>query len=68
MTPEGEVAVPLGAEPEELAVRAAAGDVPALEDLLRDRVDSGEWAAADAERFAQLVAHANAERVYGLGA
>ncbi len=35
MTPEGEVAVPLGAETEELAVRAAAGDVPALEDLLR---------------------------------
>jgi predicted TIM-barrel fold metal-dependent hydrolase len=39
----------------------------ALEALLRDRVDSGEWAAADAERFAHLVAHGNAERVYRLG-
>ena len=37
-----------------------------LEALLRDRVESGEWAAADADRFAHLVSHGNAERVYGL--
>jgi uncharacterized protein len=40
----------------------------ALDALLRDRVDSGEWAVADAERFAHLVSHANAERVYRLPA
>jgi predicted TIM-barrel fold metal-dependent hydrolase len=40
----------------------------ALAALLADRVDSGEWAAPDAERFAALVAHGNAERVYRLGA
>ena len=40
----------------------------ALAALLRDRVESGEWAAADAERFAHLVSHGNAERVYGLPA
>ena len=34
--------------------------------LLRDRVDAGEWAAADAERVAHLVSHGNAERVYRL--
>jgi predicted TIM-barrel fold metal-dependent hydrolase len=38
----------------------------ALDALLTDRVDSGEWAPADADRFAHLVAHGNAERVYGL--
>jgi hypothetical protein len=36
--------------------------------LLRDRVDSGEGAVADAERFAHLVSHGNAERVYRLPA
>jgi predicted TIM-barrel fold metal-dependent hydrolase len=40
----------------------------ALDALLRDRVDSGEWAAADAERVAHLVSHGNAERVYGVPA
>ncbi|MBI4940861.1 MAG: amidohydrolase family protein [Actinobacteria bacterium] len=39
-----------------------------LEALLADRVDSGEWSVPDAERFAHLVAHGNAERVYGLPA
>ncbi len=39
-----------------------------LEALLRDRVGSGEWAGADAERIACLVSHANAERVYRLPA
>ncbi len=38
----------------------------ALAAMLADRVDSGEWTAADAERIAHLVGHANAERVYGL--
>jgi predicted TIM-barrel fold metal-dependent hydrolase len=38
----------------------------ALDALLRDRVDAGEWAAADAERFAHLVSRGNAERVYHL--
>jgi predicted TIM-barrel fold metal-dependent hydrolase len=38
----------------------------ALGALLRDRVESGEWATADAERVAHLVSHQNAERVYGL--
>lgn len=36
--------------------------------MLADRVGSGEWSARDAERFAHLVAHGNAERVYGLPA
>src|SRR3954454_6141083 len=38
----------------------------ALDALLTDRVDNGEWAVEDADRFAHLVAHGNAERVYGL--
>jgi uncharacterized protein len=38
----------------------------ALDALLTDRVDSGEWSVEDADRFAHLVAHGNAERVYGL--
>lgn len=38
----------------------------ALDALLADRVDTGEWSGPDAERFAHLVAHGNAERVYGL--
>ena len=38
----------------------------ALAALLADRVDSGEWTVRDAERFAHLVAHGNAERIYGL--
>jgi uncharacterized protein len=38
----------------------------ALAALLADRVDSAEWTVADAERYAHLVAHGNAERVYGL--
>jgi predicted TIM-barrel fold metal-dependent hydrolase len=38
----------------------------ALDALLRDRVESGEWAAADAERVGHLVAHGNAERIYQL--
>lgn len=51
----------------ELYVLGALGFRVALAALLRDRVDSGEWAAADAERVAHLVAHGNAERVYRLG-
>jgi predicted TIM-barrel fold metal-dependent hydrolase len=38
----------------------------ALAAMLADRVESGEWTAADAERIAHLVAHGNAERVYRL--
>lgn len=38
----------------------------ALAAMLGDRVGSGEWAEADAARFAHLVAHGNAERVYRL--
>jgi uncharacterized protein len=38
----------------------------ALSALVDDRVSTGEWAAADGERFASMVAHGNAERVYGL--
>jgi hypothetical protein len=52
----------------ELYVLAALNHRLALGALLRDRVDSGEWAPADAERFAHLVSHVNAERVYGLPA
>lgn len=50
----------------ELYLLGALGHRLALEAMLRDRVDSGEWAAADAERFAHLVCHGNAERVYRL--
>ncbi len=50
----------------ELYVLGALNYRLALDALLRDRVDAGEWAAADAERFAQLVSHGNAERVYRL--
>ncbi len=38
----------------------------ALGAMLTDRVDSGEWSRPDAERFAHLVGHGNAERVYRL--
>ncbi len=38
-----------------------------LDALLADRLGSGEWARPDAVRFAHLVAHGNAERVYRLG-
>jgi predicted TIM-barrel fold metal-dependent hydrolase len=38
----------------------------ALDALLADRLDAGEWSLPDAERVAHLVAHTNAERVYGL--
>jgi predicted TIM-barrel fold metal-dependent hydrolase len=38
----------------------------ALDALLSDRVESGEWTAVDAERIGSLVAHGNAERVYRL--
>jgi len=51
----------------ELYTLGALGFRSALEAMLTDRVGSGEWAAADAERFAHLVAHGNAERVYRLG-
>ncbi len=34
--------------------------------VLGDWVADGDWSAADAERVAALVAHENAERVYGL--
>jgi hypothetical protein len=36
--------------------------------LLDDRLVTGEWALPDAERFARLVGHVNAERVYRLPA
>jgi predicted TIM-barrel fold metal-dependent hydrolase len=52
----------------ELYVLGALNHRLALDALLRDRVDSGEWAVADAERFAHLVSHGNAERVYRLPA
>ncbi|WP_218617787.1 amidohydrolase family protein [Cryptosporangium aurantiacum] len=48
----------------ELYVLGAHAFRVALAALLRDRVESGEWAAADAERIGHLVAHGNAERVY----
>ena len=38
----------------------------ALAELLTARVGAGEWAAADAERIAGMIAHRNATRVYGL--
>lgn len=38
----------------------------AVSALVADRVSSGEWAAADGERFTAMVGHGNAERVYGL--
>jgi hypothetical protein len=38
----------------------------ALEAMLADRLETGEWSPPDAERFAQLVSHANAERIYRL--
>ncbi len=38
----------------------------ALGELLDERVRSGEWAAADAERIVTMIAAGNAERVYGL--
>lgn len=34
--------------------------------LLDDRVDSGEWSAADAARIGQLIGSGNAARAYGL--
>ena len=52
----------------ELYVLGALNYRLALDALLRDRVDAGEWAAADAERFAHLVSHGNAEHVYRLPA
>ncbi len=50
----------------ELYVLGALNHRLALDALLRDRVDTGEWTTADAERVAHLVSHGNAERVYGL--
>jgi predicted TIM-barrel fold metal-dependent hydrolase len=38
----------------------------ALGGLLADRVEAGEWAAADAARIAGMVGHGNAEKVYQL--
>ncbi|TCK19941.1 amidohydrolase family protein [Pseudonocardia endophytica] len=38
----------------------------ALGDVTDERVRSGEWAAADAERIVTMIAAGNAERVYGL--
>jgi len=40
----------------------------ALGGLLDDGIAVGDWAAADAERVAQLIGSANARRVYGLPA
>jgi predicted TIM-barrel fold metal-dependent hydrolase len=40
----------------------------ALAAMLADRIATDEWTRADAERIAALVAHRNAERVYGLPA
>ncbi|MFI5953013.1 amidohydrolase family protein [Cryptosporangium sp. NPDC051539] len=50
----------------ELYVLGALGFRVAMEALLSDRVESGEWAASDADRIGHLVSHANAERVYRL--
>lgn len=38
----------------------------AMSDLADERVRSGEWAAADAERIVTMIAAGNAERVYDL--
>jgi predicted TIM-barrel fold metal-dependent hydrolase len=37
-----------------------------IRDVLRRFVDAGEWSEADAIRVVDLIAHRNAERVYGL--
>ena len=38
----------------------------ALSRLLDDRVQSGEWSAADAVRVAHMIGSGNAERAYSL--
>jgi uncharacterized protein len=38
----------------------------ALGSLLADRVEAGEWSAADAARIARMIGHGNAEAVYEL--
>lgn len=48
----------------ELYQLAALGFRTALDRVLSDRVEAGEWSAVDAGRIAQWVAHENAERVY----
>ncbi|WP_205752322.1 amidohydrolase family protein [Cryptosporangium phraense] len=50
----------------ELYALGAHGFRVALEALLTDRVESGEWSASDADRIGHLIAHGNAERVYRL--
>jgi predicted TIM-barrel fold metal-dependent hydrolase len=52
----------------ELYVLGALSFRQALHALLADRLEAGEWSRPDAERVAHLVAHGNAERVYGLPA
>lgn len=51
----------------ELYFLAASGFRTALGRVLQDRVDAGEWSAADGARIARWVAYENAERVYQLG-
>lgn len=50
----------------ELYHLAATGFRAALGQVLGERVDAGEWSAADAERIAALVVAGNARRVYTL--
>lgn len=50
----------------ELYLLAAQGFRTALSSVLHDKVASGEWALADAERVARLACNGNAERVYQL--
>jgi predicted TIM-barrel fold metal-dependent hydrolase len=38
-----------------------------IRDVLQAFVDGGEWSERDAVRVVDLIAHANARRVYGLG-
>jgi uncharacterized protein len=50
----------------ELYHLAASGFRAALNQVLAERVQSGEWSVSDAVRIAGLVAGGNARRVYGL--
>lgn len=50
----------------ELYLLGAHGFRVALDALLSDRVESGEWTPADADRIARLIAQENAERIYRL--
>jgi hypothetical protein len=50
----------------ELYVTGIRGFTAALDRLVGERVDAGEWSAADGERVAALVGEGNARRVYRL--